>query len=345
MRTARALAPAALVVACAACTYVIPGLAESDAGSSGDDAGDGALDDSSGGGDDASTAETGEAGGNGGDGATPEANPNVDAACTGLLCACNNGSDCASRICAAQLTVGAALYHAAGDASFCTQPCCSSIDCAPGTVCFGSGQGGSYCVNPVWLGRTGSPGSLQGGSSCSSDTQCRSGLCAGTCADTCCSMAQGSSACANQCVFGTFPGKASLDTHFTAQCGTGGPGQYSTGCTDGTQCQGGLCFANGCTNPCHSPGECGGGNACQLDFQGNDIYAACFPTTSTETNPEGATCSNDNQCLGDWCGTTTNKCTNICIGNSDCAAVPGWYCRPEEDTTPNGTFNVLVCGP
>src|SRR6516162_4307360 len=77
-----------------------------------------------------------------------------DASCNGaVLCSCVNAMDCASRVCALSVDVGPTLFQAAGSNQFCTQACCTSVDCPAGTVCFASGEGGQYCVDPAWLGR------------------------------------------------------------------------------------------------------------------------------------------------------------------------------------------------
>lgn len=282
-----------------------------------------------------------------GGGPAPEGGPPKDAGCT-TLCSCNNGSDCPKGVCANSLTVGSSLFSAAGANNFCTLACCTSADCPAGTVCYASGQGGQYCVAPSWVGRS-APGSAVGGTTCSSDSACRSGLCAaGRCADTCCSLASSASQCGGGtvCAFGAFPGRTSFDTHFAPHCQpqVGSLG-FGASCSNSSQCRGGLCYqstgAGNCTNPCEGSGECGPGNGCQIDQQGSDLYFACFPTPGSIM--EGQACTSDQQCAGYWCG-STNECTDVCLRNADCT-VAGWYCRTEPDMGPNGTYNVLVCGP
>jgi hypothetical protein len=349
MRKGTALAPA-LVATCLACTYDIPdlvagdGAAPDEGGAAGKPEGGGEIGAEAGvevGGGDASAGAS--EGGHPSDGASGQ-----DAPCTGSLCACDNASSCASGICAVSVTVGAPLFAAAG-MQFCTKPCCTSTDCDKGTVCYGSGQGGNYCVDPAWLGRS-KPGSAQGGAVCSTGSDCRSGLCtaAKTCADTCCSFpGAGECATGSQCAFGNFPGAVSLDTHFTGRCGPpGGAGAFGAPCGGNGDCAGGLCFQQGgggnCTRPCGTADECGGGNTCDFQVQGRDIYFACFPTQATA--PMGAACMNDGQCIGDWCG-STSQCSNVCFSDSACSAVPGWHCLPQAINLPAGTYVMLVCGP
>ncbi|HEX8792265.1 MAG TPA: hypothetical protein VF765_15025 [Polyangiaceae bacterium] len=280
-------------------------------------------------------------------GPVPEGGSTSDAGGCTTLCACQNDTECPKGgVCANSLTVTPALYAAAGGASFCTLACCSSADCPAGTVCFASGAGGQYCVAPSWIGRS-APGTALGGAACSSDGACRSGLCAsGQCADTCCSLASSSSQCAaGVCAFGAFPGR-SFDTHFAPHCQaqTGSLG-FGASCSSSSQCRGGLCYQSGgggnCTNPCETSAECGPGNGCQFDQQGQDVYVACFPTPGSKA--DGLACTMDSQCAGYWCN-SSSECTGACFRNSDCT-VSGWYCRTEADTVPTGTYDVLVCGP
>jgi len=337
MRTAPVLV-AAVLVACFACTYDIPDL-DSRSADDGGDTSEASTDEASG--DD--TSRPGMDSGHPGD-----TGVKVDAACTGVLCACNHASDCASGVCALSETVGPALYQAAGNTSFCTRPCCNSVDCDAGTVCFASGVGGNYCVDPAWLGRASTLGTGMAGSTCTSNAQCRAGLCASErCADTCCSFQSTNAECAqgSQCAFGGFPGAVSLDTHFTALCGP--PGGASTGgapCNDSNQCAGGLCYPSSpqdyCVEPCGSSTECATGSGCQLDFQDSDMYFACFPWPGTDA--EDTSCSSDMQCLGGWC--QENLCTNVCFTDASC--VSGWRCTPQaDDGFPTGNYLVLVCGP
>jgi hypothetical protein len=215
-------------------------------------------------------------------------------------------------------------------------------------VCFGSGQGGNYCVKPLWLGRVApGAGAVNGGSSCSNGSQCRSGLCTGgTCADTCCSLTDSAQCSGEQCTFGAFPGATSLDTHFTARCGPPrGLYGYEASCAGDDQCIGGLCSPDPtgtgsyCTNACRSSDDCAPGATCLLDERGTDIYFACFPSSGLA---QGAKCSTNDQCLGAWCG-TGNQCSNICFTDAQC--IQGWRCTPQPDVLATGTYLVLGCGP
>jgi hypothetical protein len=353
MRTAPVLVAAVAIAAGFACTYSIPALKlTSDGGQVGTEASDGEP----GFGD-------GNAGPDGGGGDSSGGHPSDagtgDAACTdgGSLCSCSAASDCstATPICALAIDVGGDLGHT----GFCTKPCCTSGDCSAGSVCFASGQGGNYCVDPTWLGRSVPTASAIGGQPCMAGAQCRSGLCIGTspnqvCADTCCSFAS-SAECtqggSTQCAFGFFQGTASFDQHYAARCGpVGGSGIAGSLCSVSSQCAGGLCYTNVpppysafCVQPCATQTECGSGYACQLDINGNDIYAGCFNLEGNGTAPEGSQCSNYGSCLGGLCN--AGLCSNICFSDAVCS-VSGWRCRPELDTSyPAGDPTVLACGP
>jgi hypothetical protein len=271
--------------------------------------------------------------------------------CPGIFCPCNVDTDCTAteHVCAASTMVGPDVTQAAGGSSFCTQGCCTSADCPAGAVCFASGQGGQYCVRAQWLSRTTNAASAPGGSACSNDSDCRSGLCAGSqCADTCCSMASSAEECANgtTCVFGTFPGR-DFDTHFAPHCGAGG-GQYSAGadCSSNADCESNYCYPFStptyCVDPCRTPGDCGSHLACQLDWQTSDgVYAACFPFESG--GEQGASCNTDDQCAGDYC--VSGQCSGVCFTDADCT-VPGWRCSPQLYAVgQNNSYPILLCGP
>jgi hypothetical protein len=350
MRTAPVVV-AAVMVACLACTYDIPDLA-SRPDATGDDLSEASNDDS---GDDQGS-EAGSDGSDSSSGGHPgEAGP-TDAGCTngGSLCSCSGTSDCSTEtpICAQAADVGADLGHA----GFCTKPCCTSADCSAGAVCFASGQGGNYCVDPAWLGRSTPASSAIGGASCASGSECRSGLCAsGTsgnvCADTCCSFAGSSAECASgsQCAFGFFQGSAGPDRHFAALCGPpGGAGTAGSPCSVSAECAGGFCYTGAsssfCVQPCAVPTECGSGYACQLDINGTDLYAACFQFAGG--NAQGSQCDNFQNCLGGLCN--GGLCSNPCFSDAVCTS--GWRCKPEvDDSYPlgpqNQEYTVLACGP
>ncbi len=360
MRAPPALVTVAAIVAplASAGCYSVPDYAQASDG--GIASADGPWRD--GGSDGGSGSSSGASSGSGGSsgsssGGTSDGSPAADASCTHVLCACNNNTDCASGVCAQEINVGSGLYAAAGGTNFCTQPCCTSSDCPDGTVCFASGAGGQYCVDPAWIGRAKpAAGAVNGGSACSSGSACRSGICSGsTCADTCCSLAQSSSECTSptSCVLGAFPGMSSIDTHFAPHCGAAGPNPFAAACVSNSDCQGGVCIQTGtggaCTGPCRGENECESGASCEFYNQGNDVYAACFPLAMGQgSGGIGASCTADTQCLGLYCnmGASGGQCSGPCFTSSDCMAVQGWRCTPQLMISFSaGNYTVLGCGP
>jgi hypothetical protein len=347
VRRAVVVAPA-LLVALAAC-YDVPALDGPDGGDASVASSSGASSGStsSGGGDD----EGGSSGSSSSGGHLPDAAAEATGPCNTVLCPCTSNSDCTSGICATSDVVGSDLANAPKP-GFCTQTCCISSDCtdSPASVCFASGRGGNYCVNPDWLQRA-APGKKLGGAACNANTDCRSGLCtAGSlCADTCCSFpgySVGVSQCATgaQCALGTFPGAINADRHFAAFCGTpGGSSPFGATCNSSSECAGGLCYfpPNGnCVEPCSAPSDCAGGYACLLDQEQTDIYFACFPSNASA--PEGTACSQNSECLGQWCN-GNKRCTNVCVSDSTC--INGWHCRPQPFTwgEPPASYQILAC--
>jgi hypothetical protein len=258
--------------------------------------------------------------------------PDAMKSCRGIGCTCSSATDCNGEICADSLTVTSALYTANMSTSFCTQACCTSTDCPGGSVCFATGAGGNYCVAPGMLQRSTSLGSRIGGAACTSNADCRSGLCSQTtCADTCCSAANSASECATgtTCHFGTFPGNG-FDTHASALCGVAA-----------------TCTGFGCDKPCRNTAECGTGQACYdlpSALPSKDIAAAC--TTADGPGAEGSKCTSDFQCATNFCDTmTTMSCSDVCFADSDCP-VDGWRCRPAMVAVASGgSYSVLTCGP
>lgn len=302
-----------------------------------------------------------------------EAAPPVESGCGGGLgCPCSGPTDCSSGICA---TPGKDVPTGFNDnTSFCTQTCCTSTDCGPGTVCLAASSAtgaaassavGSYCVNPTLLSRGSALGTGIGGATCSSGRDCRSGLCstAGYCADTCCSTAESSSSsteCDNsECRFDTFPGASTYDNGFTAWCGSGGQDPNGSTCSRNSDCQSELCTTpsggsgfdqSTCNDACRSGTDCGG-NGMSCVYVGVSagtgstvtIVAACVSGAGNKS--DGATCSTDDECQSQFCD-ASGVCTDVCIDDSDCvASLP--HCLPETVVIPNdsSSYTALVCSP
>jgi len=305
-----------------------------------------------------------------GDSSTPEADVSVNETappaetgpaetgpCRGVTCPCSGGASCNSGICADSSVVPTELWDAAGQVSFCTEPCCTSADCDAGSVCYAAGgspaAAGNYCVDPAWIGRSTATGTQPGGGSCQTGRDCRSGLCSGsTCADTCCST-KGTNE-PNQCATGTtcrfakFPGAASADMNFVAWCGQGGTGQNGANCSDDSACASELCDGiDGCSDACRNTADCSSGESCAYvnPPPPNDsaVVAACFGGAGN--GDQGSSCSSDNDCKSQFCDTTTtHECSDVCFANADCT-VTGWRCRPATLALGGGNFSVLACGP
>lgn len=279
--------------------------------------------------------DDGGSGGDGtdGDGPPPDRDAGDDAradvgpdsgACRGFGCKCSGAGDCDSDVCSDPLTVTQDIYNAAGKINFCTQPCCTSADCPSGTVCFGTGAGGSYCVKPSWVSRATPSGSKTGGSQCGGDAECRSGLCDSSfCQDTCCSTFQASSECGggDVCRIGGFPGRT-FDTHWTAHCGAKpGSGGDGANCFNNSDCTSDFC-SGGCVWQCRNSGDCTGGTGNYCAYALNPQNSAVLPI----------------------CSQTSGK--PVCFTNDDCKVNPGNVCRPEIAMVQGGgSVSVLLCGP
>jgi hypothetical protein len=72
------------------------------------------------------------------------------------------------------------------------------------------------------------------------------------------------------------------------------------------------------------------------------VTAACLPGAGHSA--DGASCSNDSDCLSQFCDPTSNQCTDVCFTNADCTK-SGWHCRPEQvQLSTGGSYSVLLCG-
>jgi hypothetical protein len=282
---------------------------------------------------------------------SPEgAPPEGSSTCSALGCKCSGASDCASRMCGDELTLTSDIYKAAGNASVCTRACCTSLDCDPGTVCFGTAAGGNYCIRPDWLGRSVLLGSMAGGAPCSTGSDCRSGLCSGTaCADTCCSTQLSALECTPGavCGYANFPGVA-FDVHYAAFCASGrGAGPNQSACSSNAQCASNLCPIDGrCHSACRSSADCGDATQhCAYaipNLAAPAIVAVC--SAASGTGAEGASCQGNGDCASGFCDLTPHQCTDVCFGDGDCHFA-GWRCRPGVVALPGGgSYSVLACG-
>lgn len=273
--------------------------------------------------------------------------------CAGDIgCGCKGASDCTTGICAQELTLTTDLYAVLGMA-VCTKPCCTSGDCPNGTVCFGTGGGGNYCVLPKWIGRNSGLGGGQGGASCSAPADCRSGVCSmSKCADTCCSSASAPQAaeCASGtvCRFAQFPGNG-FDTHETAWCGPAiGTTAGGMTCVVDNTCQSGKCNVGRCEAVCRNSTDCGTGLACSYGLApttlptNKDIILGCMQAGPT---PNGSNCTSNSDCQSAFCEITSTSsangtCADACATDADCKT--GMRCQPVQVLV-QGSYSVLAC--
>jgi hypothetical protein len=278
---------------------------------------------------------------------------------------CSGDTACTTGICSDPAELGPGQTIAT-----CTKPCCTSDDCDTGSICWGAGTGGNYCIPAMSEGRMGI-GRGEPGTACSDGTNCRSGVCTmGRCEDTCCSNAN----CQNgtSCGYTTFGGVGTL------AC-VPPPGTIATNkqCTQNSDCASGFCACYStdmtvddchpspnpnaiqlCAPPCCSSKQCGVlylGQArnqfiCNDDYlppaMSGSVVAICDatqdPSTKATAGNVGAPCSTFADCFSNLCGVPTalTQCTDVCCVDSDCGTA-GWVCRP----TPTGTGTFLRCVP
>jgi hypothetical protein len=267
-----------------------------------------------------------------------------DAGSTG----CTSDEQCTTGICATTTELGP------GQQSVCTQPCCTSADCAAGFVCYGAGTGGNYCLAATSLGRPAQPGTSGAGASCTRPADCRSGVCSGgKCEDTCCSDAN----CANgtSCAVTSFSGA----TTFACVPPPGTTTAYHS-CSSNSDCASGYCqtydtglgTASYCVPSCCSSKTCGSiiGNPmlCYDDYlppatSGPVVPVCDYPAPSSiGSGNVGDGCTRNSSCSTNRCLTfgSSKMCSDVCCVDSDCGKA-GWVCRPTVDGP--GTF--LRCVP
>jgi hypothetical protein len=274
---------------------------------------------------------------------------------------CSGDKACATGICSDPAELGP------GKGGTCTSPCCTSADCDPGSICWGAGTGGNYCLDATTAGR-GTLGAGAPGASCNGNGDCRSGVCAkNKCEDTCCSSAS--------CTGGTACVATAFGPSTTLAC-TASPGGAATnqGCAQNSDCASGFCAqysyndpltgqpttAAACASPCCSSSQCGTVTVqtsvgaisnkllCYDDFlppatSGPVVPVCDNPKQGSGTKNVGDPCPNGNSdCASEQCTVfgTSHYCTDVCCKDTDCAR-SGWVCRPTQ--VQGGTY--LRCIP
>ena len=231
--------------------------------------------------------------------------------------------------------------------SFCTQPCCTSADCPPHTVCFATGGGGNYCVSPKWIGRSGGLGTGLGGATCTGDADCRSGLCNMTArAPTRAARPRRrATECASGtvCRFAAFPGSG-FDTHETAWCGAsiGNVGRRRHLRRRQHLPEREVRASRQCEAVCRNSSDCGGGLACSYGA----ARRRCRRTKTSSpvaspprgTRRTAATAPRNADCQSAFCDGA--HCTDVCVTDADCKS--GMHCRPVVVQV-QGSYSVLAC--
>jgi len=281
------------------------------------------------------------------DGDVPETSTDADATAGppfDLGAKCRVDADCKSRLCASSTVLTTVITSSTGP--ICTTPCCTSSECSAGFICFNGGTGGGYCV-PATLAQRTPPatGGKLGGSACTTSSDCRSGLCAGsttkTCADTCCveSNCFGASTCLIASV--AAPGPA----HDIWVCAPPDPSatkQPGNACVDSLECQSenciGISSGRVCRPSCSNTASCksvSGFSAghCRYGTSGSDFLKFCAVNGATSgSDPAGTACADLSTCQSDYCDAELKKCANVCGRDADCAANEA--CRPSGVGTP-----------
>jgi len=260
---------------------------------------------------------------------------------------CVADSVCTTGICAQS---GAVPADWVAGGRFCTKTCCSSSECAAGSVCASAGTGGRYCVKASLLG-VGSVGAKSVGASCSGGEACRSGRCeGGSCTDVCCD--DDSCGSGQRCtVVAVGLGSSREDgLHCRAASGKSPNGT----CSSGSQCSSGVCrkvSANFlepqlCMAPCCSSSACGAAVGLLSVYQlrcsyerpdgSNAVVASCREGANAAGKRIGEACTVDGDCYSNQCDSVLGKCTDVCCADTDCASeAPGWRCVPTSHTSPN----------
>lgn len=184
--------------------------------------------------------------------------------------------------------------------------CSTSAECSDPEV----------CVIDLTTG-TGTCGVANGGGtgeSCSSGSDCASGICLnGLCADPC---------------------RTEADCPAGFQCDTS-----TIPLTGGGSVDLAVCVPEG--EPCLSNEQCSGADVCVVDRSGNAVELSCG--TPVGGGNLGDTCTADSQCKSNLC--LDGTCTLPCERPVDCANDGSYICDAASVTTAGGSENVNVCQP
>ena len=286
----------------------------------------------------------------------------VEAGCGGAVgCACSGAASCTSDVCGDQESVTSGLYSAAGNANFCTQPCCTSSDCPAGTVCFAHGRRRQLLrAAPVGGADARGPAAARAAPAAGPGATAARGCArASHCVDTCCSNRRAASAAAAASHLLGVPGHRVSTTHYTANCGTsGGSGANGHSCSVNGDCESQICAAIPCSAaPTAMPpvaarptapraAAAGGPCACEYVLANSNADPGRRVLQLERQHHRGDSCSTTNDtCATGFCDPNSMKCTSVCFTDADCttsrvdAAV-----REQVTVSGGGSYSVLACG-
>ena len=263
--------------------------------------------------------------------------------------ACVADTVCTTGACATAGMVPTAWLDAG---RFCTKACCTSNDCAAGSVCANAGTGGRYCVKASLLGIA-NVGTKAIGDSCTTAESCRSGRCeSGTCADTCCSDASCGSS--RRCTLSSvWTGTASSAGFHCRPTSSSANTASNRRCVDSSACTSGICRQvstnllepNLCMAPCCSSAACGAATGflsiytLRCSYERPDgataVVASCREGANAGGKRIGEACTVDGDCFSNQCDSVIGKCTDVCCGDDDCTReAAGWRCLPSSTKSP-----------
>lgn len=214
------------------------------------------------------------------------------------------------------------------------------------------------------------------GSTCSGDTDCRSGSCDRLCVGMGCSQRYCLDYCSHHdpgadgsCAPGTICelvqiGGASPAMYARCRLDNNGTGATGDSCSGGTTCQWGpaSCVSGICAEPCGLDAHCPMGTHCS--FEGTSLslgtWGAGAPSyvvgqTAVETvpvcltdtgaglhdRPAGAACSRNGDCSSQFCERTLNVCIATCTSDGSCPT--GLGCEPQHVRNGTGVTLARVC--
>jgi hypothetical protein len=229
---------------------------------------------------------------------------------------CNEQTQCKTGSSCIDLSL---IGVSARSPAICTRACCESASCPEGFVCRAGTSGSSVCVRASDVSLTVGTGAPF--AKCSNGSECRSGVCDGTCTDGCC----GNLSCSTT---GTCSFKS--DNKFVCRAAVGSGG-YGSSCLDDSDCQSGFCndigfFSGTCSKHCCSSNDCNSGSRCIAYSVGSQIVTACGKGDSLGTKLGGDTCGSNSECRSGRCG--DGICTEFCCRDTDCVA--GSLCKPRK---------------